>query len=297
MIMMAGLAVVASQLFSMSVDAGNDPYTQAIFEAYHDSRIVPPVCQLGSNLVQIPVGVGDARQPMTVVSKQPNELLSRFHEPEDLVELPYKFSSIEQIPNLSTDHIFDRVRAQTAKALVSLLTEARAQGEDLAIHSSFRSYVWQCVVFGNKMKNEFTLDRGLHKGETASEREALRRVNTRSALPGASEHQLGTAVDLVTNIPGLGYKVEPEMDQTRAFRWLRKNAYRFGFVMSYPISALGSKEPNAKTGYVYEPWHWRYIGISAATTYRACEAAGVTTQEFLRRLKTNPGFTCAAVKK
>lgn len=281
---------------SSQARAAVDPYVQAMHDAYYDIRIVPPVCRLGSNVVPIPAGNGDARNPMSVVSKRPNELLSRLYVPGDLVNISYDYSSVEQVPNLKEDGLFDRLRLQASKALIAMLQEARAQKIDLAIHSSFRAYAWQCVVFNKKMMKEFELDPELRKGDVASETAAVTRVNTRSAMPGASEHQLGTAVDLVTNIPGMGYKVEPEMDQTPAYAWLRKNAYRYGFVMSYPISPRGPKEPNDKTGYVYEPWHWRYIGVTAAATYRACEAQGVTTQDFLRNLKANPRFNCEGRK-
>ena len=106
---------------------------------------------------------------------------------------------------------------------------------------------------------------------------------------------MGTALDIVTYIPGMGYKLEPEMDQTPAFAWLQANAYRFGFVLSYPKGPDGVKAVNPRTGYVYEPWHWRYIGPVPARRYNDClKTRGMTTQEFLRALNKNPNFVCTA---
>ncbi|MFH1704471.1 MAG: M15 family metallopeptidase, partial [Patescibacteria group bacterium] len=74
-----------------------------------------------------------------------------------------------------------------------------------------------------------------------------------SADQGYSEHQLGTAVDLITT--GLGGKTDG-FENTTAYQWLLSNAYRFGFVLSYP---------NGNSYYSYEPWHWRFIGVKLAT--------------------------------
>lgn len=72
----------------------------------------------------------------------------------------------------------------------------------------------------------------------------------RAALPGHSEHQLGTAVDL--NVKFLSAK----------WAWLAQNAHKFGFVLSYPANQV------TRTGYAFEPWHWRYVGINLATQIR-----------------------------
>jgi LAS superfamily LD-carboxypeptidase LdcB len=78
-------------------------------------------------------------------------------------------------------------------------------------------------------------------------------ANSFSADQGYSEHQLGTTVDFTTPEAGAGFT---KFDATPAFGWLTQNAYKYGFVLSYPKN-------NAY--YVYEPWHWRYVGISLAT--------------------------------
>lgn len=259
--------------------------------------VVAPVCKIGTGIVQPQTGRNDARDPLAPVSKSNKEMLSRLFEPQDLVRVPYEATSPEIVAKYAPGNLFESLRAPALKAVIALLNYARAEGIDLALHSGYRSYAAQCMVFNNKMKEEFLHTPALKPGDTHSERVAIIRVNRRSALPGQSEHQLGTAVDLVTNIPGLGYKLEEAMDRTPAFAWLSKNAYRFGFVLTYPKGPkIEGTAVVAATGYVYEPWHWRYIGISAATAFRACESMGLTSQDFLRALKENPSFKCTGTQ-
>jgi D-alanyl-D-alanine carboxypeptidase len=78
-------------------------------------------------------------------------------------------------------------------------------------------------------------------------------ANSFSADQGYSEHQLGTAVDFTT--PAIG-AVLTGFDKTASYQWLQANAYKYGFVLSYPKG----------NGYfVFEPWHWRYVGVELAT--------------------------------
>ncbi len=78
-------------------------------------------------------------------------------------------------------------------------------------------------------------------------------ANQFSADQGYSEHQLGTAVDL--NTPSLGGTLETTFENTVAFKWLEENAYKYGFVLSYP---------KGNAYYQYEPWHWRFVGTDLA---------------------------------
>jgi len=86
------------------------------------------------------------------------------------------------------------------------------------------------------------------------------------ASPGESEHQLGTVVDLtaegVDNDP-----VSPDFGDSAAGKWMKKNAYRYGFIMSYP------KNKESETGYAHEPWHWRYVGKDIAKQVAESEKA------------------------
>lgn len=78
-------------------------------------------------------------------------------------------------------------------------------------------------------------------------------ANSFSADQGYSEHQLGTAVDIIT--PGLGGVLDG-FDKTNAYQWMLQNAYKYGFILSFPQN---------NGYYVYEPWHWRFVGVKIAT--------------------------------
>jgi D-alanyl-D-alanine carboxypeptidase len=89
-----------------------------------------------------------------------------------------------------------------------------------------------------------------------------------SAEPGRSQHQLGTTVDLV--FASVGFKFSFAMDKTAEMKWLLSHAHEFGYILSYSWSdddqdGLGY---NSKTGYYYEPWHWRYIGVEEALQFK-----------------------------
>lgn len=121
--------------------------------------------------------------------------------------------------------------------LKEMVSDIRAEGIDLSIISACRSYATQQATYDYWMRvNGYNTEL----------------VDTFSARPGHSQHQLGTAIDFSSSeiddgIGGL-------FANTRAGVWLAQNAYRYGFVISYP---LGSE---SITGYKYESWHYRYIG-------------------------------------
>lgn len=119
--------------------------------------------------------------------------------------------------------------------LINLLATARQQGVDLSVVSAYRSFNEQ-----SSLKSIYTVDYGTG-------------ANKFSADQGYSEHQLGTAVDLTdTAADSLNLKFA----SSSAYAWLAANAYKFGFELSYP-----PKNPY----YIYEPWHWRFVGVALAT--------------------------------
>lgn len=118
--------------------------------------------------------------------------------------------------------------------LEDLLERARRSDIDLMVLSGYRSFAEQTTL-----KQDYLIRYGTG-------------ANQFSADQGFSEHQLGTAVDFTT--PELGQNLLG-FEDTDAFRWLERNAYRYGFTMSYP---------KGNEHYVYEPWHWRFVGQDLA---------------------------------
>ncbi|MBP6948819.1 MAG: D-alanyl-D-alanine carboxypeptidase family protein [Candidatus Pacebacteria bacterium] len=120
--------------------------------------------------------------------------------------------------------------------LQSLLEGAKTAGVTLYIKSGYRSFAEQ-----KSLKTSYSVTYGAGT------------ANAFSADQGYSEHQLGTTLDFITS--GLGGQLTG-FEKTTAYTWLTANAYQYGFVLSYP---KGNKY------YVYEPWHWRYVGVKLAT--------------------------------
>ncbi len=120
--------------------------------------------------------------------------------------------------------------------LQNLITSANATGLSLHVDSAYRSFGTQAVL---KQSYRVTYGAGT--------------ANSFSAEQGYSEHQLGTAVDFTT--PSIGGGLAG-FDGTPEYAWLTANAYKYGFVISYPKD---------NPSYEYEPWHWRFVGIALAT--------------------------------
>ena len=119
--------------------------------------------------------------------------------------------------------------------LIDMIEDADDEDVKLFIASAYRSFNDQA---GLKASYQVTYGSG---------------ANAFSADQGYSEHQLGTTVDLTTT--GINGGLVGAFDQTPAFRWLSENAYKYGFVLSYP---------KGNAYYVYEPWHWRFVGVKLA---------------------------------
>lgn len=221
---------------------------------------------------------------LSIVGKGLGENLPGTYEPEDLVSLPMEQMSPAIRQDLIENKRTERVRRNTAIALQKMLMDAAKDNVELVVHSGYRSYKFQCHVFSTKLKNELATT-------PLTFEQAIASVNTRSAFPGQSEHQMGTVADITTNIPGLGYQLIYQMMDTPAYKWLQDNAYRYGFVMSYPYNpVVAMDQPNPRTGYVFEPWHWRYIHPYYSTKFRNC--GDMTLREFLYQLARNAKFSC-----
>jgi D-alanyl-D-alanine carboxypeptidase len=105
--------------------------------------------------------------------------------------------------------------------------------------------------------------------EGLSEEEADARAATVAARPGTNEHETGLAADILAD----DYLTKDTgFADTEAFAWLRAYAADYGFILRYP------EQRQSVTGVVYEPWHWRYVGVENA---RAITASGVSLEEFI----------------
>lgn len=233
--------------------------------------------------------------PASIIGKGKNEGLWASYSPDELMDIDPALTTPLYRESMIKEGKTEKLITIAYRALKSMLEKAHGDKIDLFVHSAYRSYEIQCRVFSYKVLNEINTKK-------LNLIDAITSVNTRSALPGTSEHQMGTSVDLVTflskyELPDKpkfsGYAVEYEMQDTPAFQWLRKNAHLYGYVLSYPQSeVLDFTKPNPKTGYIYEPWHWRYIGAHYAKKFKVCEKSKMVLRDFLYKIAYNPKFEC-----
>jgi D-alanyl-D-alanine carboxypeptidase len=125
---------------------------------------------------------------------------------------------------------------ETLSAFNQMDADATALGLNLYISSGYRSYYDQKYIYNNYVK-----------------RDGQANADTYSARAGHSEHQTGLAFDLYN-----GKTVYTRFEETKEFDWMQENAYKYGFILRFP------KDKEKETGYVYEAWHYRYVGKEIA---------------------------------
>ena len=151
-------------------------------------------------------------------------------------------------------------------AFLAMQKAAAADGVTVWMQSGYRSVKYQTSLYERKTK--YYLDKG-YDNATAKEKAAAV-VNP----PGYSEHNCGLAADL--NSPehtGL----DEGFEKTAAFRWLCEHAGDYGFILRYP------KDAEDKTEIIYEPWHWRYVGVENAAKINA---SGLCFEEYIETLQS-----------
>jgi D-alanyl-D-alanine carboxypeptidase len=172
-----------------------------------------------------------------------------------LSEANYIPNDLRELAIISSTREGICLRKEARDAFELMTFNAEKEGLGIKAFSGFRSYESQKNIFINGKKNNKDVTKAIAKA-------------------GHSEHQLGTTVDL----SGASIKyatTSTSFDKTKESIWLSQNAYKYGFVMSYP------KSKEEITGYMYEPWHYRYIGIENA---QKIKDSGQTITEFLSSL-------------
>lgn len=183
--------------------------------------------------------VGDISGTVDVLEKLKNtdrELLQKYskvfflnehYAPARLAQIEKQYTYNEARP--------EKIHAQVRPYLEDMLNDAKDDGVDIYVRSSYRSFEEQ-----RALKGVYTVTYGAGT------------ANAFSADQGYSEHQLGTTMDLSGS---RNESLTESFDKTKAYEWLAKNAYKYGFVLSYP---------KGNAYYVYEPWHWRFVGKELA---------------------------------
>ncbi len=198
------------------------------------------------NIDAVKTQVGGVEQTVGSISGAVDTLQKLSQIDPELLKKYSKFYFLNEnytpthLVDISTDYTYSASRPEQFLTeawpfLKNLLDAAKTDGVALYVKSAYRSFAEQqslkslySVVYGAGTANSFSADQGY------------------------SEHQLGTTLDFITT--GLGGQLDG-FDKTQSYQWLLANAYRFGFELSYPTG---------NDYYIFEPWHWRFIGVKFA---------------------------------
>ena len=171
--------------------------------------------------------------------------------PEPVREPDWRLTLVNEANPLPEDYEPDTAEAdngylfdiRAVEPLRALLQAGREAGLDLVVTSGWRSWAYQEQLFEDKVARVMS--------GTGLDRAAAEEV----ARPGTSEHQLGLAVDIISN-------AHPELNEawaeTEEAQWLKAHCAEYGFILRYP------PEKSEITGITWEPWHFRYVGEEAA---------------------------------
>lgn len=131
----------------------------------------------------------------------------------------------------------NKIKEEVYQKFIEMFNVAKGEDKKLIISSGYRTYEEQKETYNNYVDRY-----GTKKGDALA------------ARPGFSEHETGLTLDITT-----GSATKDTFEDTEEFKWLKENSYKYGFILRYP------KNKEDITGYAYEPWHYRYVGVEVAT--------------------------------
>lgn len=192
---------------------------------------------LDNKKIVLYVNIGLDNKFYTNTNKSPNQhtntvLVNKYYYvgenyvPQNLVSINSKYQSGGK-----------QLTSEAADAFNKMAAAAKEEGYTIRAVSTYRSYSYQNTLYNNY-----------------ASRDGYENADTYSARPGYSEHQTGLAVDV--DNANLSYT---SFGKTKEFNWMKENAHKYGYILRY------TKENEFITGYMNEPWHYRYVGIEIAT--------------------------------
>ena len=203
--------------------------------------------------------------------------LNRLHERttsfnESLLILVNPWNEVPEDYSVQLDTVEDfQVDRRCARQLAKMLSDCRAVGENYLpiICSAYRTQEYQEMLYRNKILRLLA--------EGVPNKDAPATAAKSVALPGTSEHQLGLAVDIISETYT---NLDQWQERTPVQQWLMANCWRYGFILRYPN---GTSET---TGIIYEPWHYRFVGVETA---KAVTESGLVFEDYLASLAEDEG--------
>lgn len=189
-----------------------------------------------------PIFISDLQSDINRIANKDN-LLGEDEAPDDLVNITVRKASSTPI----------QMRAIAALALEELFNAAEADGIVLYAKSGYRKYGTQKTMYYNRLEKNDGKDDGV------------------VAFPGSSDHQTGLGIDVINKDLTGGVKMNESFGDTAEAQWIAEHCSEYGFFIRYP------KGKTDITGVMYEPWHLRYVGKSAASYITG---SGLTFEEY-----------------
>jgi len=181
-------------------------------------------------------------------------------DPNNLLVLCNKFNALpsdyepDDLTEVGSSGIY--MRKEAAENMYQMVLAAQSDGLKINLVSGYRSYDYQVDLYARHVRE---------RGKAEADRV--------SARAGHSEHQTGLAMDLSND-----WSLEKYFEDTELFKWLSENDYKYGFILRYP------KDKEYITGYDYEPWHYRYVGVEVATVIHN---ENITYEEYVMKYLSN----------
>ena len=181
--------------------------------------------------------------------------LAQIYKPDDMVTVKYVVSGV------GVKGETDQLRKVAAKAFETMAEAAAEQEINIKMRTGYRSYEYQKDrLYDPEVKN---------KGKEEADKS--------TAMPGRSEHQTGLALDIGGE--SQKYALSYDFGETKEGKWVAEHCHEYGFIIRYVDGT--KKEPGKLTGYVYEPWHIRYVGVEIATEMYRQGGGKLTYEEYL----------------
>ena len=225
-----------------SVEPGNEPREEEPGEVAQPEEPAP---EQSTEEPEYGIIIENPEKLDVLVNKKRN--LPENYVPEDLVTL-------SEVPTVLSNPEVNQLRNAAYEALKELFDAAKEEGFELHARSGYRSYYTQASLYSSYVESY---------GKAAADKY--------SAKPGQSEHQTGFSMDITCE--ALNYTLDTAFGETEEGKWVSENAHRFGYIIRYPS---GKEEI---TGYSYEPWHIRYLGIELA---EKIFESGLTMEEYFQ---------------
>lgn len=254
-------SIVADQELELSSELDSDEYIETEVNSDDDMASLDDLI-----VSQKPYDIEPGTEAETVATEQTVEEVPQFDKSDWKLLLVNKQHTVPDDYTFTLGTIKGSMKCdeRIIEPLTKMFTAAKQDGVNLIVCSPYRDLSRQEYLFDRKMKT--------YINSGYSYMDAYKESSAVVTVPGASEHQIGLAVDLICDNYS---QLNEGFADTAAGKWLNENSYKYGFILRYPA------DKEDITGIIYEPWHFRYVGVDAATVIHD---RNICLEEFIQSL-------------